>query len=59
MDVNARVLGINTLNEVSKSSLPLAQKSRALGINFLHSSPKIRHGIMKLGLGLKERNLER
>jgi hypothetical protein len=52
-------LGINTLNEVSKSSLPLAQKSRALGINFLHSSPKIRHGIMKLGLGLKERNLER
>ena len=58
-DVNARVLGINTLNEVSKSSLPLAQKSRALGISFLHSSPKIRRGLMKLGLGLKERNLER
>ena len=52
-DVKTRVLGINALNEVSKSSLPIAQKSRALGINFLHSSPQIRQGLMKLGLGLK------
>ena len=53
LDVKTRVLGINALNEVSKSSLPIAQKSRALGINFLHSSPQIRQGLMKLGLGLK------
>ena len=53
LDVKSRVLGINALNEVSKSSLPIAQKSRALGINFLHSSPQIRQGLMKLGLGLK------
>ena len=43
---------INALNEVSKSSLPIAQETRALGINFLHSSPQIRKGLMKLGLGL-------
>jgi 2-octaprenyl-6-methoxyphenol hydroxylase len=56
LDVRTRVLGINTLNEISKSSISLAQRSRALGINFLHSSPKIRHRIMKLGLGLEDRN---
>ena len=56
LDVRTRVLGINTLNEISKSSISLAQRSRGLGINFLHSSPKIRHGIMKLGLGLEDRN---
>jgi len=53
LDIKTRVLGINALNEVSKSSLPTIQKTRALGINFLHSSPQIRKGLMKLGLGLK------
>ncbi len=53
LDIKTRVLGINALNEVSKSSLPIAQKTRAAGINFLHSSPLIRQGLMKLGLGLK------
>ena len=53
LDIKTRVFGINALNEVSKSSLPITQKTRALGINFLHSSPKIRQGLMKLGLGLK------
>ena len=53
LDIKTRVLGINALNEVSKSSLPITQKTRALGINFLHSSPQIRKGLMKLGLGLK------
>ena len=52
LDIRTRVLGINALNEVSKSSLPIAQETRALGINFLHSSPQIRKGLMKLGLGL-------
>jgi len=53
LDIKTRAFGINALNEVSKSSLPITQKTRALGINFLHSSPKIRQGLMKLGLGLK------
>jgi len=53
LDIKTRVWGINTLNEVSKSSLPITQKTRALGINFLHSSPQIRKQLMKLGLGLK------
>ena len=53
LDIKTRVLGINALNEVSKSSLPIAQKTRSLGINFLHSSPQIRQSLMKLGLGLK------
>ena len=52
LDIRTRVLGINALNEVSKSSLPIVQETRALGINFLHSSPQIRKGLMKLGLGL-------
>ena len=52
LDIRTRVFGINALNEVSKSSLPIAQETRALGINFLHSSPQIRKGLMKLGLGL-------
>ena len=56
LDIKTRVLGINALNEVSKSSISVAQKSRTLGINFLHSSPKIRHRLMQLGLGLKEPN---
>ena len=53
LDIRTRVLGINALNEVSRSSLPIAQETRALGINFLHSSPQIRKGLMKLGLGLR------
>ena len=52
LDIRTRVLGINALNEVSKSSLPIAQETRALGINFLHSSPQFRKRLMKLGLGL-------
>ena len=52
LDIRTRVFGINALNEVSKSSLPIAQEIRALGINVLHSSPQIRKGLMKLGLGL-------
>ena len=52
LDIRTRVFGINALNEVSKSSIPIAQETRALGINFLHSSPQIRKGLMKLGLGL-------
>ena len=55
-DNKTRVLGINALNEVSKSSIYVAQKSRALGINFLHSSPKIRQRLMQLGLGINEPN---
>ncbi len=55
-DIKTRVLGINALNEVSKSSIYVAQKSRALGINFLHSTPKIRQRLMKLGLGINEPN---
>ena len=53
LDIKTRILGINALNEVSKSSFPITQKTRALVINFLHSSPQIRQGLMKLGLGLK------
>ena len=56
LDIKTRVLGINALNEVSKSSISVAQKSRTLGINFLHSSPKVRYRLMQLGLGLKGPN---
>ena len=55
-DIKTRVLGIYALNEVSKSSIYVAQKSRALGIIFLHSSPKIRQRLMQLGLGINEPN---
>lgn len=48
-DVRLRALGIGVLNRVSQGGLgPL----RALGVRAIHDVRPIRHGLMRLGLGL-------
>lgn len=53
-DIRLRVAGIDVLNRASQSASPMMQAARGMALDALHSLSPVRHGLMHLGLGLKD-----